>query len=574
MRDAEHGHWLEFQRPRAAFVAHNLEQVLPVLREVVRLARERRWYAAGFVGYEAAPAFDFAHETHPPDDFPLAWFGLYQRVAAWQPPTPGGVPLLRRDWQLFPDQADYRRGFEQIRRHLRDGDSYQVNYTARLRCQPAGKADELFASLLADAPYGAWLDFPDFALCSASPELFFQLRGDQVRVRPMKGTRARLPRLTPDLEAAAELRASAKERAENLMIVDMLRNDLGRVALPGSVRVTDLFRLEKYPTVWQMTSSVEARCRGDFLELFRALFPCASITGAPKAQTMRIIRQVEPEPRRIYTGTIGFLRPDGSAQFNVAIRTLLLDKQRDLLEYGTGGGIVWDSRPEEEYRECLAKTRILQREHPPDFSLLETLRWHPCRGYFLLEAHLRRLMESAAYFDYPCDPDRIRQRLVRLAADFPPSGQKIRLLLDRRGEYRVEHSALPDGNPKTPLLAAPAREAVDPENVFLYHKTTERRVYEQARATDPAAEEVILWNNRGELTETRIANLVVYLDGQWLTPPTDCGLLDGTYRRHLLQRGLIREQVIPVEKLGTCRAVFAINSVRGWRQYLLPSPAC
>ncbi len=385
----------------------------------------------------------------------------------------------------------------------------------------------------------------------------------------MKGTAARGMTLAEDLRNAACLYDSEKNRAENVMIVDMIRNDLGRIARTGSVKVPRLFDIEKYSTVWQMTSTVEALTKASFPEILRALFPCASITGAPKVKTMEIIAAIETTPRNIYTGAIGFVSPDRRAQFSVAIRTILIDKFASKAEYGVGGGIVWDSTAAEEYEECLNKAKIiLDPPSPRPFQLLETLLWTPDEGYFLLTRHLERLRESALYFDYPYDEALIRKTLDEKVEELPSGPYRVRLLLSRNGE--VECSSVPLGLPDDRLLLVRlARQAVYSRDPFLYHKTTQRNLYEKAQASFRDADDVLLYNEAGEVTESCIANVVILRNGRLVTPPVRCGLLNGTYRAELLDRGEITEDTVTLLELKRAEKIFLINSVRKWREAVL-----
>ena len=327
------------------------------------------------------------------------------------------------------------------------------------------------------------------------------------------------------------------------MIVDMMRNDLGRIARVGSVEVGDLFRVERYPTLWQMTSCVSAETGASLAEIFAALFPCASVTGAPKASTMRIIARSETAPRRVYTGSIGLVQPGRRATFNVAIRTVLIDRETRQAEYGVGGGVVWDSTPAGEYDECLLKARILTARRP-EFSLLETLLWRAGEGYWLLDEHLQRLRASAEYFAIPLSLDAVQAELEVEAAKVSgtPSMEdtlayKVRLLIDQHGDIRAESSVRAESDMREPVLACSSPpHPVDPSDVFLYHKTTLRQVYDVARAGCTEADDVLLYNLRGEATETARANIAVRIDGQLYTPPISCGLLAGTYRARLLGR--------------------------------------
>ncbi|PLY00540.1 MAG: aminodeoxychorismate synthase, component I, partial [Desulfuromonas sp.] len=359
-------------------------------------------------------------------------------------------------------------------------------------------------------------------------------------------------------------RSSEKDRAENVMILDMIRNDLGR--LPGGpVQTTDTFSIEKYQTLWQMTSTAETITEASICEIFRALFPCASITGAPKVQTMKLIRDLERQPRRIYTGAIGLISPGRQARFSVAIRTALIDRERQSVEYGVGAGITWNSDPAAEYRECLLKARILSQPQP-EFRLLETLLWEPEEGYALQGEHLGRLAASANYFDIPLRQEKIGTQLDKVAAALSPKPHKVRLLVAQNGEIETEAAPLELPETATPLRVALAHEPVDSADPFLYHKTTRREVYESALRNHPDVDEVLLWNERGELTEACNCNLVVEKNGELFTPPVHSGLLSGTLRACLLQEGKIREQKLRKDELEACDKLWLINSVRGWRE--------
>ena len=409
-------------------------------------------------------------------------------------------------------------------------------------------------------------------MLSLSPELFFQLHGERIESLPMKGTIGRALTAADDLKQGERLQTSTKDQAENVMIVDMVRNDLARIALPGSVQVEHLFAVQRYPTLWQMVSPVLARTRASLCEIFAALFPAASITGAPKARTMAIISELETSPRRIYTGTIGFLLPDGRAQFNVAIRTLLIDRQKGVAEYGVGGGITADSTAAAELQETRLKSLIC-RSRQPDFCLLETLLWTPDAGYALLPEHFRRLTASADYYSYPCDLADIQAQLDAAATGYGGIRRKVRLLLDRRGRLRIE--AIPFNPPDTghPVRVMLAPHPIDEQNVFLYHKTTHREHYDQIRAGLPqGVDDVLFYNRQGEVTETTIANIVVTIKNRQYTPPVRCGLLAGTCRQHLLDTGRLEERVLTLDCLQTLTDFTLINAVRGCYPSVLASP--
>ncbi len=563
-----------FARPRRLLIARTVPEVRGALRQVQR-ALDAGLYAAGYLAYEAAPAFDPALTVREPNDLPLAWFGLFDGPS--EPPP--GPPADESGYRLSPWEPEtpadtYRARVTAIRESLGRGDAYQVNYTLRLRARLQGDPYALYRHLsaAAGAAYSAYLDLGSHAILSVSPELFFQRRGDHVVTRPMKGTARRGRWLEEDEACAAGLRSSEKDRAENLMIVDLLRNDLGRVAIPGSVRVPQLFALERYPTLWQMTSTVEARlpeCT-DLPALFAALFPCGSVTGAPKIAAMRQIAALEDSPRGVYCGAIGWAGPGDRATFSVAIRTAVFHRETGDLEYGVGGGITWDSTPDDEYQEALAKAAVLTARRPA-FELLETLRLEEGR-YTLLERHLARLDESARYFDVPLCPTRVRDALAAFAATRASGVWRARLLVSLEGAVRVE-SAEFSAPPALPARVALARAPVRSDDPFLFHKTTHRAVYDTRRADRPDAFDVLLWNEAGELTEFTTGNLVVEIDGEAWTPPRACGLLAGCLRAELLERGEIRERVLTVADLARATRLWYVNSVRGRLPVLLATNA-
>ena len=561
LRDATTDAWLVFADPLEVRVARNPAEVVPVLEQAERQAREEGRYAAGFVSYEAAPAFDPAFVTRPGAALPLACFGIFaapERLATLPEPRPGAL----QRWTLAGSRAAYLANIAAIRRQIEAGNTYQVNYTVRQRAAGLDDPWSFFLRIAADAPYGAWVDLGARKIVSASPELFFELDGERVTCRPMKGTAPRGLTAEADLVMRRQLEASAKDRAENVMIVDMVRNDLGRVARPDTVRVPVLFETEKYRTVWQLTSTVTGSTDCSVVDLFRALFPSASITGAPKVASMQIIAGLEASPREAYTGAIGYIAPARRARFNVAIRTAVVEESGEAT-YGVGGGIVWDSVAEDEYQECLNKTRVLERPLPAaDFCLLETMLWTPAEGYRLLDEHLDRLAASADYFDFGFRRAALARHLDALARTLDAAPRRVRLLLERGGTARTEVTWVGTGAQR-PRRVALAASPIDPGDPFLYHKTTERALYDAARAAAPGCDDVLLWNPDGCVTEATTANLLVQIQGRLYTPPVECGLLDGTLRRKLVRDGVVRERRIRVDELACAEELKLANSVRG-----------
>ena len=552
--------WLHFTDPHSILVAEKLEDVAAALTQVEEDVQTGGWHAAGFLSYEAAPAFEPAVPSRTGTGFPYLWFGLYPEPKSVKIPV-SLSPLKRLDWTPTVDRDTYTSAVDKVRDYIANGRTYQVNYTMRLQSDYDANAWDLFLHLAQyQNRYAAYVNTGRYIVCSASPELFFRLDGTAITCRPMKGT-ARRGRTTGEDHLQSDwLRNSEKNRAENVMIVDMIRNDLGRIARIGTVHVPELFTIERYPTLWQMTSTVRAQTSASVPEIIRALFPCASITGAPKVSTMKIIHELETSPRNIYTGTIGHIAPGRKATFNVAIRTALIDCETKKAEYGIGGGIVWDSTGSDEYEEALLKARVLTEPYPA-FSLFETMLWTPEEGFFLKEKHEARLLDSATYFGFPISEALIRDTLDRFApSDWEP--RKVRLILHRQGNLDIQSTTIaPEG--KT-LHAHLAKYPVQTSDVFLYHKTTRRDVYVQARLAFPNYDDVLLYNERDELTEFTIGNLVVELDRQLFTPPEECGLLPGTFRTHLVETGQVLDRIIPVGQLKDCTKIFRVNSVRKW----------
>jgi para-aminobenzoate synthetase / 4-amino-4-deoxychorismate lyase len=569
LHDVQEQRWLHFRQPVHIYQTAELGEVLPLLETVeARVEAEGLW-AAGFLAYEAAPAFDQALRVQPSAPaFPLLWFALYPEPAAIELATAPSPPLPPLPWQPSVTPEAYAVAIDVIKARIAAGHTYQVNYSFRLQAPFAGEPWRYFLELVAaqEPGYGAYVDTGRFVICSASPELFVQRDGDSVSSRPMKGTAPRQPAWEEDCRQADWLRHSEKNRAENVMIVDMIRNDFGRVAHPGSVAVPELFTVERYPTVWQMTSTVTAETEVSHSHLLQAMFPCASITGAPKRSTMKIIAELEDAPRLIYTGSIGYMAPGRRLQFNVAIRTVLVDRETGRAEYGVGGGIVWDSTAEAELEETVHKARVLTTRHPP-FQLLETMLWQPEDGYFLLGDHLQRLQRSADYFGFAFSQEAIRSRLDAEASTFPATAQRVRLLLARSGAIALEaQDFIPGAEPRRVCLAPTPIDRGDP---FLYHKTTNRALYENALAGCPGFDDVLLWNEDGELTESTRANIILEMDGERVTPPVSSGLLPGVYRGWLLRQGLVRERVVRLADLARCEGIWLVNSLRGAEAALL-----
>ena len=565
------GHaWLTFSEPQEVLSSCSTDDVIPLLNQLEQATASGK-YAAGFLSYEAAGAFDDALLTHPPlEEFPVIWFGVYDKVRTLPNlPQPSVNQSSINNWLPSVSEHDYVANINNIKQEIGSGNTYQVNYSFRQRASFTGDPYTIFITLTTHhaAPYAAFLNTGRFTIASLSPELFFQIDGETITCKPMKGTAPRGRTHEEDQQLGNKLIHSVKDRAENLMVVDMIRNDLGRVAKSGSVQVEELFKLETYETLFQMTTNVSAQTMAPLADILQALFPSASITGAPKINTMKLIRDLEQEPRGIYTGSIGHIAPNRKAQFNVAIRTLALDLKDHKATYGTGSGIVWDSKPDREYAECFTKTRVVSNSFQ-SFALLETMRWSPAGGFDFLDRHLVRLKRSAAYFLFPFDETKTRKQLTTYVENLDDDPFRIRLLLSKQGEITIEAAPL---IPLKNHRLAIAEKPIDRTEVFLYHKTTNRKLYDSFLAAHQDVDDVLLFNENHEVTESCIANLVVVKDGKHFTPPVECGLLAGTYRQKLIDEGELEERRIPLDSLMDYDEIYLINSVRGRINVILDS---
>jgi para-aminobenzoate synthetase/4-amino-4-deoxychorismate lyase len=571
--------------------ARTIDEVSEAIRRV-EIATARGSIAAGFVAYEAAPAFDRALRVAPRAEqpgLPLAWFGLFASERPVPPlePHDGGAATIAgaSPWSCEVGRDDHLAAMARLRKAIVAGDTYLTNLTTRYR-RPWSDGDDAFAlyrQLAGQYARGlhAYLETDDWIVMSGSPELFFAVRDRTITVQPMKGTAARGRWSDEDRVVAERLRTSDKERAENVMVVDLVRNDLGRVSVPGSITVPRLCEVERHPTLWQLSSTVTGALRPEagLDDVFAALFPCASVTGAPKVSTMELIAEVEASPRGVYCGAIGYARraDDGSdpssleARFSVAIRTAVVDKRAGTATYGSGGGISADSDPDDEWHEVALKAQVLfglGADRAPQAPLLETMRFDPAdriagaTGVRNLEGHLARLRSSADHLGRPL-PDDLHDQVVQSVADVGPS--RIRMLVDLDGTVAIEHHPLPDDLvPGHRIHLCLDHEPVDPDDVGLFHKTADRRRYDERSLRHPEADDVVLVNLRGEVTETTRANLAVRIGARWFTPPIDSGLLPGVERQRLVADGSLVERVLDVADLLVADEVATVNSLRGW----------
>jgi len=552
-------------------------------------------YAAGWFSYEVGYLLEPRLEPLLPADrdVPLMWFGLFARRDRlsrrevdnfWQERCRG------RQGALGPLSAavsapDYLQNIERIQEHLAAGDAYQINYTFPLTGQAKGDPVCIHAKMRQAQPvaWGAYIQTPEFSVSSHSPELFLEKQQASMRLRPMKGTTSRGRWTEEDARQCEDMVGDEKSRAENLMIVDLERNDLSRLAVAGSVNVTKLFEPEIYRSVIQMTSTVEGRVDGNvgIADVLAALFPCGSVTGAPKMKAIEIVRGLEETPRGVYTGAIGHLAPSGDMAFNVPIRTMTIDKA-GLATLGIGSGIVADSDGAAEYGECMLKSRFATADQMPP-CLIETIRWRSGEGYWLLEEHLSRLHASAAYFGYPVDIAAVRVQLAQhaeaLADGSPPKAEawRVRLLCAPTGESSIKstihlNTGMDVGATTMPTVAL-AKANVRSDDVFLFHKTTRRQFLDDTFAAEAEPfghRDVILTNERGELTEGTRYNLFVQVGSRLFTPPRSSGLLEGTFRRSLFkaanscinERILRPKDLLEVDKICIGNSLFGLVEVK------------
>ncbi len=572
---------LLFEKPERIVRCDDPAGIADALADIQR-GLDEGLHAAGWLSYEVGLALEprLARLMPAARREPLVWFGLFRRRGRldrydlenfWRERTQGSAFTLSALRPATSRDA-YLEAFALVQDYLAAGDVYQINLTFDAAADFSGDPLKLHAALRQAQPvaHGAFIAAGDWCVSSHSPELFLERRGNRLTVKPMKGTAARGRSFAEDEAAARALRDDEKSRAENLMIVDLERNDLSRLALPGSVEVENLFEVEAYPTVLQMVSTVRAEVADDVrtLDVLKSIFPCGSVTGAPKIRAMEIIAQLERRPRGVYTGAIGYIAPDGDAAFSVPIRTLVVAD--GMARMGIGSGVVADSDGPSEWDESLLKAAFLARtaDRP---SLIETLLWERAGGYWLLEQHLERLRESAAYFVYPFAEAALREALAFAAESFTPeTDRRVRLLLSPSGEVSVTAAPLDveagraalRADPPTVAWAATPISSADP---FLAHKTTRRAVYDRALAAATAAGhwDLLFRNERGEVTEGARSTLFIEKDGRWITPPVSSGVLPGVFRRHFMTETHVEVRPLTEADLAAADRICVANALWG-----------
>ena len=574
-----------FTSPVKCICCYERQEFVETLLQIEEILLQG-YYLAGFISYEAGLCLEDIVPFESSPDFPLLWFGVYEKPILYDHKSGcfHGAEDMERSLEQYEARQDrscqvhnirntvekdtYVRDINSVREAIARGDTYQVNYTFKHKFDFGGSAEDLFFNLCMkqSASYAAFIRCLDMDILSLSPELFFQRNAENAVVKPMKGTIERGINNADDTRKAEELHNSIKNRAENVMIVDLLRNDLGRISKTGSVMVDKLYEIEKYETLFQMTSTIRSELdeNVNWFQFFKSMFPCGSVTGAPKINTMRIIDRLEKGPRGVYTGGIGYIAPDNTSVFNVAIRTVVLDRIRKCGEMGIGSGIIYDSDPYSEFDECLLKADFLTTQYA-DFQLIETILWQNGE-FYLLDLHLERLENSAEYFQFDYDKNKIIQALTDETETFQNQEKyRVRLLLYKDGAITITSTKLDDtgSGPKRVVFST---VRMDPDNRFLYHKTTNRELYnsELQKARSEGYYDVLFLNTRGEVTEGAISNIFVKDKDKFYTPAIRCGLLNGVFRRHLFENDFpVQEKVLFEADILNAEKLYLANSVRG-----------
>ena len=578
---------LLFEAPHQIIEAKTLNDVAPAFNEI-ELALASGYHVAGYMSYELGAALEprLHHclndepSTSMPNDTPLLWFGVFAEKTLTTPQAlkdflhqridEGEVTSALNQLRIAPREtfASYEKKFNTVKAAIEAGDIYQLNLTFKADVKSAANPLALYAGLRRNQPvaYAGLIMTGSRSILSASPELFIENRGGNLETRPMKGTLHRAPCPEQDKKLKAQLRGDEKSRAENLMIVDLMRNDLSRIAETGSVMVNDLFKVETYRSLHQMISVVTARQKPDqpLIDQMRALFPPGSITGAPKIRAMELINDLENESRGIYTGAIGYFAPGGDYCFNVAIRTLTLNADGSG-EIGIGSGLVYDSNAKAEYDECLLKLQFLKHSEP-DYKLLETIAYKKGEGLLFLDEHIERVARSARYFDIPLEVKNLTSLLQQFTKEANGS-MRLRVLVTKSGDITINASELEPEKKDEVWLVDWAEQRMNPANTYLYHKTTHRQFYDEPRkqaiAKTPSLREVLFLNDQGEVTEGSFTNIFIRNDEELLTPRQQAGLLPGTLRQHLIKTGRAREVRLEKEDILNAKELYVGNSVRG-----------
>ncbi len=565
---------LLFHTPVEILTTNNLEDIPDIFRRIEKHNKNKQWIT-GYFGYECGYHFEkIVPSFKNKNSLPLIWLGVYNSPIALKNDLLNSIGSNSKQGILNPtlliDGTNYKDKISALKELIINGDTYQVNFTDRFEFDFNGDAVDLYFDLRQQqhVPFGAYINIGDSQILSFSPELFFRRNGKDITTKPMKGTSKRGKYLNEDVQLSEWLQNDEKNRSENLMIVDLLRNDIGRICEPGSVYVNEMFSVEKYETVLQMTSTVNGtlKIEIDYYEIFKSLFPCGSVTGAPKIRTMQIIHELEQQQRGVYCGAIGFISPEQEAVFNVAIRTIELTDGKGSM--GVGSGIVFDSIPEKEFEECSLKAAFLLTKQP-DFQLLETILWK--NGFSFLEQHLLRMKNSAEYFFNPFHRNNINDSLKLSKRSFDSQKTyRVRLLLSKSGSAFIEAKEIIEQQ-ILPIIKI-ASDRSNSNDKFLYHKTTHRELYDRywRKSNEENIIDYIFLNERDELTEGAITNLFIQKNAKLFTPPLSCGLLNGVYRQEVLRTNpTASEKILTLADIHTADALYICNSVRGWLKVTL-----
>lgn len=563
-----------FENPVSVISCFRVKEVRDCICKM-DLMLSRGYYLAGFFSYEAGFAFEEILFSDKKFDFPLIWFGVFKKPEHVNPLAGGLNKNKITRFRPSISKEKYLKSIGTIKKYISSGETYQVNFTYKYKFDFSGNPYSFYGNLKTKqaVPYSAFIDAGEFNVISLSPEMFFEKTGTDIIVEPMKGTINRGINSEEDEYMLRLLKNDGKNKSENIMIVDLLRNDIGRIAKKSSVRVVNLFDIKKYETLFQMTSRIRAKIDKsiNLYDLFSSVFPSGSVTGAPKLRTMEIIRELENENRKIYTGAIGYITPKKDMLFNVAIRTILLCGSKG--EMGIGSGIIADSIAGQEYNECKLKAEFLTR-NTPDFDLIETLLWKNGR-FVLLKEHILRLKDSSNYFGFMFDKKGIFKKLDDLAAGFDKDRQyKVRVLLSKSGCIKASYSEIvlnPNckGDEKIVVISKNHTNSHDP---FLYHKTTNRRMYdnEYRHYGKRGYFDVIFLNEKNEVTEGAVTNIFIKKKNRMYTPPVRCGLLNGVFRKNFINKNdKVSEKIIHPKDLLDADEIFVCNSVKGMKKVFL-----
>ncbi len=584
-----------FIKPYKTIIVNDINKI-KILFKQLDYYLERNFYVAGFFSYELGYCLDFNRSTKfsKHTDCPYAFFNIYKQVTVFNHNTGRFIKnnvLENKNNKTLKDKntsfdiynlelntnyPEYAKNVNKIKKYIVAGDTYQVNYTIKYKFNFVGNELTFYNQLKKNqqVEYSCIIKNKHFSILSFSPELFFRRKNNLIIVQPMKGTIVR-NKNKKDIEQRKFLFNSLKNRSENLMIVDLLRNDLGKISKTGSVKLENMFYIKKYKTLFQMVSTIKSKLKKNIntFKLFNAIFPSGSVIGAPKIRTMEIIREIEPEPRGVYTGALGFFKSRNEAVFNVAIRTIFIKNNN--AELGIGSAIVFDSNTKNEFQECKLKSNFFNKNNKfKKFNLIETVLWDKNilddqvsqNGFFLLKYHLQRLQKSAEYFNFQFDKSLIEKELKNTCQKLNKKFKyKIKILLSKNGNYKIFAKRIIQSNNNLKKIIL-SNKIVNNSNIFLYHKTTNRNFYdnEYIKYKKQGYFDVLFKNQKNQITETSRANIFLEVDGNLITPAKSCGLLEGTYRRFILEtKKNVFQKNIYEKDLYNAENIFVTNSVIG-----------